>query len=256
MLIKKRSYDKVGAPSKPFEEKQATAQYLEAKRLKDSASSSKAVFKAAKLAADAEGLKDVSFVYQEVFKNPAAATDFRSSISNPKQGIFSALVLRSKLFSFIFFLELVMMTPAEALAMIIECKMSVETYQWLRLNAIKRNANIYPAYHLIQAYKDLCEPKPIVCSQKVCEIPMQESNDHYTERLLLDPLINARVQDFSRNGNCKLTMVTKYGGDGFSVTRYKGFNFEEKSVFACTSVPVMIKALDTDTNKSCVGKTI
>ena len=86
--IKKRSYANVGAPSKPFEEKGATAQYLEAKKLKESASSSKAVFKAAKLAADSEGLKDLSFVYKKVIEEPSVASEIRASISNPKQGNF------------------------------------------------------------------------------------------------------------------------------------------------------------------------
>ena len=144
------------------------------------------------------------------------------------------------------------MTPAEALAMIIECKLTKETYQWLRNNAIKRNCNIYPTYSSVMEYKASCEPKNISCSQKLCEVGMQESNDHFTERLLLDESINSRVRSFSQNPNYKLTMITKFGGDGFSVTRYKGFSFEDKSVFACTSVPVMIKAMDTATEKSCV----
>ncbi len=144
-----------------------------------------------------------------------------------------------------------MMTLAQALAMIIECNMTKATYQWLRNNAIKRHANIFPPYHLVLEYKESCaEPKEIVCSQKVCEVSMQNSNDHFMERLLLDPSILSRVLTFSPN--CNLTMVTKFGGDGFSVTRYKGFEFDEKSVFACTTVCVMLKAEDRATGKSCV----
>ncbi len=96
LVIKKRSYAKVGAPSKAFEEKSKTGQYIEAKRLKDSASSSKAIFKAAKLAADEEGLKDVSFVYQEVFKNPNTASEFRSSVSNIRLGMYLLIIVQCK----------------------------------------------------------------------------------------------------------------------------------------------------------------
>ena len=76
-----------GAPKKEFGEKGATAQNLEANDVKNYASCSGALFKAAKLSADEEGLKDVSFVFKEVAKDPATATEMRAAITASKQGI-------------------------------------------------------------------------------------------------------------------------------------------------------------------------
>ena len=81
----KRSHP--GAPKKAFCDKGATAQNLEAHDVKNYASCSAAVFKAAKFCADKEGLKDVSFVYKEVIKDPAKATEMREAITAPKKGI-------------------------------------------------------------------------------------------------------------------------------------------------------------------------
>ena len=76
-----------GAPKKEFCEKGPTGQNLEANDVKNYASCSGVLFKAAKLSADEEGLKDVSFVFKEVAKDPATATEMRAAITASKQGI-------------------------------------------------------------------------------------------------------------------------------------------------------------------------
>ena len=83
--VPKRSHP--GAPKKAFCDKGATAQNLEANDVKNYASCSGALFKAAKLSADEEGLKDVSFVFKEVAKDPATATEMRAAMTASKQGI-------------------------------------------------------------------------------------------------------------------------------------------------------------------------
>ena len=83
--VPKRSH--AGAPKKDFNDKRPTGQYLEARDLNNYASSSGAVFKAAKLCADKEGMKDVSFVYKEVINNPDKATEMRKAVTSPKQGL-------------------------------------------------------------------------------------------------------------------------------------------------------------------------
>ena len=70
------------------------------------------------------------------------------------------------------------MTPYEALAMILDLGLTKEQYMKVRLNSLKRNACIYPAYEHILAVKALCEPPNIFKSPEVCMVPMQDVVHH------------------------------------------------------------------------------
>ena len=87
--VPKRSYP--GAPKKAFCDKGPTGQNIEANDVKNYASCSTALFKAAKLSADEDGLKDVSFVLKEVAKDTATATEMRAAFTASKKGISSSL---------------------------------------------------------------------------------------------------------------------------------------------------------------------
>ena len=70
------------------------------------------------------------------------------------------------------------MTPYEALAMILDLGLTELQYKKIRVNALKRNACIYPAYEHVLAAKKMCQPENIVTSPEVCMVPMQDVVNH------------------------------------------------------------------------------
>ena len=75
-------------------------------------------------------------------------------------------------------LDLVQMTEYEALAMILDLGLTKEQYKQIRVNALKRNACIYPAYQHVLAVKELCTPPDISVSPEVIVAPMQSVLHH------------------------------------------------------------------------------
>ena len=146
-----------------------------------------------------------------------------------------------------------MMSGMEALAFILENKVTKLQYQRMRNNAIRRHANIYPAYNEVRAWKKLILPPNIKISAKDCSVSIQDTLDHQLESLLKDENLLDRCRRFCEMDNIRLSLIAKYGCDGFSANAfYKGLGFSQKSVCASTLVLVSIKAINTVTNKSCI----
>lgn len=75
-------------------------------------------------------------------------------------------------------------TENEALALIIiNCRLSVDQYQTLRIGAKDRDANIYPNYHKLLDAKALCYPENIIITEKSAEVRLQSLLDHTVSRL-------------------------------------------------------------------------
>ncbi|KYN22467.1 hypothetical protein ALC57_05136 [Trachymyrmex cornetzi] len=74
-------------------------------------------------------------------------------------------------------------TENEALALIINCRLSVDQYQTLRIGAKYRGANIYPSYHKLLDAKALCYPENIIITEKSAEVRLKSLLDHTVSRL-------------------------------------------------------------------------
>ena len=70
------------------------------------------------------------------------------------------------------------MEPYEALAMILDCGLTKEQYKKIRVNSLRRNACIYPAYEKILEVKELCQPPNTVKTPEVVTCPMQDVLNH------------------------------------------------------------------------------
>ena len=70
------------------------------------------------------------------------------------------------------------MTPYEAVAMILDLGLTELQYKKIRINALKRNACVYPAYEHVLAAKKECEPPNFVSSPEECVVPMQDVYHH------------------------------------------------------------------------------
>ena len=73
----------------------------------------------------------------------------------------------------------------EALALILDARLSKEDYQTLRDGAVKRGSKLYPAYNHVREAKERCIPKDVKYSDYSAEIPLQSIVDHTVQRLML-----------------------------------------------------------------------
>ena len=69
-------------------------------------------------------------------------------------------------------------TSDEALALLLDCKLSQRDYQIIRNGALDRGIKLYPTYHDVLASKEACIPSPICVSDYSAEVPIQQLLDH------------------------------------------------------------------------------
>jgi len=74
-------------------------------------------------------------------------------------------------------------TEDEALAFIVDTRMTKDVYQITRLGAKQRGANIYHAYHRIRLAKERCDPEGIEIYEEKSSVPLQHLLDHTLNRL-------------------------------------------------------------------------
>lgn len=74
-------------------------------------------------------------------------------------------------------------TPEEALALIVDTKMTKAQYLKIRNGGIERNCNIYPAYEKILKAKKECYPADILISENIGCVKLQSLLDHIAHRL-------------------------------------------------------------------------
>ena len=70
------------------------------------------------------------------------------------------------------------MSPDEALAMVLDLGLTELQWKKIRMNSLKRNACIYPAYEEILKAKVAATPPNIVKSPDVCHVPLQDVVNH------------------------------------------------------------------------------
>ena len=105
-------------------------------------------------------------------------------------------------------------TNEEALALFLDLKLTKHQYSELRLGAIKKGSNLYPAYHHITAAKMDCLPSKdtITITPISAEVQLQSLLDHTAERLLQSITGN----ELKKYGNTKVILFCKWGCDGSS----------------------------------------
>ena len=101
-------------------------------------------------------------------------------------------------------------TADEALAYIIDTKLSKNQYMKTRIGAKKRRANIYPAYSHILDAKKMCYPEDISITEYKAEVPLQKLLNHTIKRILIvqEPVL-ANVASEPKS----LVLESKWGFD-------------------------------------------
>ncbi|KAL4088601.1 hypothetical protein QTP88_015577 [Uroleucon formosanum] len=141
-------------------------------------------------------------------------------------------------------------TPDEALAFMIDNKLTKQQYINIRLGSKKRNCDIYPSYENIILEKNNCYPSNIDITESYCKIPLQSLLDHTTNRILkISSICN-------KNLNAELEMVYKWGCDGSSgQSQYKQkFNDSststDQTMFMFSLVPLELRCFPIRNNDS------
>ena len=148
--------------------------------------------------ADRDGLTDAHFVLTQLKKSPENASKIRESIENPPKPV-------------------IVMTPEECLATVLEMKLTVGKYKSFRKKQKYRNAKIFVSWHDVLKVKKKCEPKDIDSKTKVgvVQVPMQSAVNHQLTKIMEKPYVRERYNDLLKSGRqFKLTMYGKYGADG------------------------------------------
>ena len=107
-------------------------------------------------------------------------------------------------------------TDDEALAFIVDTRMTKEAYQITRLGAKQRGANIYPAYYLLRYAKNECYPDKscLQITESCAKVKLQALLDITTQRILKSQ--GSIIDSVSDKYFEKLYLISKWGCDGSS----------------------------------------
>ena len=165
--------------------------------------------------ASRDGLTDAAFVLTKLKESPENASKIRESIENPPKTV-------------------IVMTPEECLATVLEMRLSQRAYKKLRKRQ-KTHAKIFVFWHDILNLKRKSELKDINCTTKVgvVQVPMQSAVNHQLTKIMEKPYVRERYNDLLKSGRqFKLTMYGKYGADGTTTDAdYQTADAGEYSIF-------------------------
>lgn len=105
-------------------------------------------------------------------------------------------------------------TDDEAVAFIIDTRMTKNAYHKTRLGAKKHGADIYPSYDRVRLAKDRCYPENIIISEISASVPLQNLLDHTIKRLW-ETLDFDDTIDYAEEYS-ELKCICKWGFDGSS----------------------------------------
>lgn len=131
----------------------------------------------------------------------------------------------------------------EALALLIDAKLTKKQYTLIRLQSKKKFSNLYPTYDLVREAKKKCYPSEnsILLSETSAEIKLQALLDHTVKRIF-------ETIDNNLEIDCnELTLLTKWGCDGSSgYSEYKqkyqesNENKNDSDIFLVSIVPIIL----------------
>ena len=107
-------------------------------------------------------------------------------------------------------------TPEEALCILLNNNMTVETYKTLRRHAIGKGAGkIYPSYHNLLNEKKKCTPTNLHVNPTESWVDLQDLLDHTTSRTLnMDSVYKKLIEKHNDCNDIQLVHYVKWGIDG------------------------------------------
>lgn len=219
-LETRSNFKKVGRPTKSFDQCSDKVKLKKAKELSGLVGH-EAIYLAAQLQMNAAGKRNSANIVKEL------------AFASPQRGsILKKARLSNECSS--------MLTPENAVALIIDTNLSTHQYRKMREYSISNNIKMYPCYSNVYSAKLACYPKDIRITETVAEIKLQSLIDHTVTRLW-----QAEQEFMNFNTNMvDLNIIFKWGCDGSRQKQYKQ-SFSEQNVcdnnlFAISLVPIQI----------------
>lgn len=75
-------------------------------------------------------------------------------------------------------------TPKEALTVLIDRKLTVKTYNFLRLDIQDRGYDAFPPYYQVQQARNSCYPADMTISEIEASVPFQNLLQHTFDQIL------------------------------------------------------------------------
>ena len=141
----------------------------------------------------------------------------------------------------------------DALALIIDSKLSKSAYQNIRNLQKKVDTKFLPSYERVLEAKARCYPDKMICTEISAEVPLQSILDHTALRILTlqEDVIKTLSPEIVRNQK----LIIKWGCDGSSGQseyKQKFLNSEssDASIFLTSLVPLQLTA-SSHSSKTC-----
>ena len=109
------------------------------------------------------------------------------------------------------------MSPAKALAMILEMNLTTRNYQKLRNQAIENGADLYPSYKKVKKMKRLCTPKNVQYKDDEVCVTIKSTLEHQISRLFkLNPEIVEEMDNLKKSHpGIEFVFHYKYGAGNY-----------------------------------------
>lgn len=138
-------------------------------------------------------------------------------------------------------------TPEEALALIVDSKLTRSQYTKLRKAAKNKNCHLYPSYDEVLKAKKACYPEDIEVTETTGKVKLQSLLNHIVRRLaIIQDEVLSRVID--KNDTAVFEMTYKWGFDGSSNHSIYKQRFQEScdaadsDLFLTSIVPLKMTA--------------
>lgn len=229
-----------GRPTKPFSSSSDKSKRRKIAHLLDTGAEELTF--AAKTALYDSGQRIAANVLKEATATPNAALMMRNKMSQNSK-------CKAQQFS-----------PEEALAILIDCDLSKDTYIYLRKCALDKGHDLFPPYHTVQDAKKNCcvtENNSVTVGETRAEVSLQALVDHTAQRLAIvqQPVLQKAVED----GKSNFELIFKWGCDGSGGhSEYKqkftddDGSMTDEFVFMYSLVPLQFRFEVVDSNSSCV----
>lgn len=212
---------KIGRPKKPFDQLSLVTKRQNARKLRNEISINEMGF-ALEQNFKASGFKDASRLIKNLIENPAIATKYIELSKNQEI---------AKQYS-----------TDEALALMMDMKLSKRQYKIMYSGAKTRKVRPYPPYHQVVVAKQRCYPAVefIGISEIGFAIKLQAILDTTAKRL-----IETLPSSFAEP-NRKISLITKWGFDGASnqsqyKQKFENVDGDDASIFLTTLVPIVLR---------------
>lgn len=218
--IPDKKKEKVGRPSKSFEDSSARSKRRKTKPLREVNTAEELLY-AGQMNLRKSGNLEGAKVVADITKTPTRGAKYRKAFKVAER-------LRRQL------------TPVQALALFIEANLSRKQYEIIR-NSDKK---LYPCYTLIQRAKQECYPirEAYHVTATTAEVRLQSLLNHTAQRLLL--YLEDVLETFNIQNIASLELVYKWGCDGSQQSQYKQ-KFEnicdsDVNIFQSSLVPLQL----------------